>query len=44
METLRDDKADNVSNKEVLLSYALDRKGDYYSVPNVNSKKHDVSK
>mmetsp|Transcript_26263 Transcript_26263/g.49275 ORF Transcript_26263/g.49275 Transcript_26263/m.49275 type:complete len:171 (+) Transcript_26263:93-605(+) len=44
METLRDDLADNISYKEVLLSRAQERKEDYYSVPNVNSKKHDSSK
>jgi Asp-tRNA(Asn)/Glu-tRNA(Gln) amidotransferase C subunit len=38
--TLRDDVTDNVSLKEELLAHATRRKEDYYSVPNVNSKKH----
>ena len=44
MDSLRDDVADNTSHKEALLSMAAGRQGDYYSVPNVNSKKHDQAK
>lgn len=43
MSSLRDDVADNTSYKEMLLTKAIGRKGDFYSVPNVNSKRHDQS-
>jgi hypothetical protein len=39
MSTLRDDVADTASYKDVLLSQAIGRKEDYFSVPNVNNTK-----
>lgn len=40
MSTLRDDVADLVSHKDSLLSHAVERTGDYFTVPNVNAKRH----